>query len=120
MAALGNLLSTVRQPTDEPPSPTELAHCEHQFVLSLLQRKVHRIVFRIHNAEETGVAKALCAASAVKDLSVQEDAHLVAVSDLKFSHLIADRLDACLRVDHFHARLRLKALRKIALKRHAT
>ena len=56
-----------------------------------------------------GIAEALRAAAAVKNLSVQEDADVVAIADLELLHLVAIGVDGGARVEHLHSRLRLEA-----------
>src|SRR5579871_751372 len=42
------------QTADEPPAAAEFAERQHQLVPTLFQRKVNRVVLRIHNSEEPG------------------------------------------------------------------
>src|SRR6185369_5012542 len=50
---------------DESPAAAQLAHREHQLVAPLLQGEVDRVVLRIDDPEEGGVAEVLSAAAAV-------------------------------------------------------
>src|SRR4029434_4941113 len=107
----------VGEAADKTPAAAQLADGQHQFVASLLQRKVYSVVFRIHDAEETGVAEILRASAAKKNLAVQEDAHVVAVSDVEFFHLVAIRIDRGAGIENLHSRLRVETLGEVGCER---
>jgi len=86
-------------------------------ILTLFQLKIDGVILRVNDAEEAGIAEALRTAAAIEDLPIQENADLVAVTDLEFLYLVAVGVDVSARVQDVRARLRLQTLRKIALKR---
>ena len=102
-----------RQMKPQPP-PSSLSASTSSF-LPLLQRQVHRVVVRAHDAEERRVAEVLRAPPAVQDLPVQEDAHLVAVAERELLHLGPVGDDRGPRVHDLHPRLRIEPLREVAL-----
>src|ERR1700760_3939659 len=109
----------INQLADKSPAAAKLAYSQHQFIASFFERKINGIILWIHNAEKSGIAKALCAAAAVKNFAVKKDADIVTVTNVKLFHLIAIGRNHCPRIKDFHARLRLKPLGKIALECNA-
>src|SRR5262249_45105116 len=106
----------VLQAADEAPAAAEFADGEHEFVAALFEGKINGVVFRIDDAEKTRVAKSLRAAPAPKSVAIEKNADVVAVANFQFFHLVAIGFDGGARVKDFHAGLRLKASREVALK----
>src|SRR5438270_1253876 len=64
-------LHRIDEPGHEAPSPTQLAHRQHELIRALAQREVHRVILRIHDAEERRIAEILRAAAAIEDPAVE-------------------------------------------------
>src|SRR3954451_22104142 len=111
-----NSFLQILQPADETPSPSKFTHRQHQLVAALSQWKVHRIVFHVHDAEKSWIAKVLRASSPKKNLPVQEHAHIIAVANIQLLYLVALGMNGGPRVAHFHPWLRLQAFGKVFLK----
>src|SRR5262249_44353738 len=104
----GFKLFHILQAADESPASAQLTDPQHELVLAFLERQIHGIVLGVDDPEESRIAESLRATAAPQDLAVQEDAHVVAVTDLKLFDLIAIALDGRLRVEQLHTRLRLQ------------
>src|SRR5205085_7124374 len=76
-----------------------------------------RIIFRIHDAQEPWIAESLRTSATIKDVAIQEDGDIVAITDLQFLHLVVVGIDVGARIKHLHPWLRLQPLGKISLKR---
>src|SRR6185369_3995860 len=108
----------VFQPANEAPSAAQLAYSQHQFVAALFQRKVYRVVFRVHDAKETGIAEVLRASAAEENFAIEEQANVVAVAEVELLHLISIGIDVSPRIEDFHPWLWFQPLRKVVRKRH--
>ena len=104
-------MSARRQMNPHPP-PSSLT-ASTSSIRTFLERQIQGVVLGIDDAEEARIAKVLRAAATVENRPVQEDAHIVAVSEEELLDLIAIRLDRRLRVDDFHPRLRIETLREV-------
>ncbi len=110
-------MSCVAKAADEPPASTQLTHCQHQFIAALLERQIHGVVLRIHDAEKCRIAETLGTAAAIENLTIQKHGDFVAVADIEFLYLIAVGLNDGLGIEHLHTRLGFKALGEVSLER---